>query len=234
MPVALGGTMTTMDTDALVSPNAAAGSAAAELNELINKRTELMAQLRDSERSARFGSEAVGQAREALTTAERRRLVGEVGASETRKAEAALANTRAASQEPWGERVEAARLALRDVDHQVGRLIADRLDELLACLDEEAQRVTDRANDALAEVVAVYREREAVAQRIDALAGTIRRPKFGDVSPTRLASIARAATALLEADPPGEVKPAFKADPRLPRGGSIPAAPESWEALHTA
>jgi hypothetical protein len=80
--------------------------------------------------------------------------------------------------------------------------------------------------------VSAYQEREAIAARIDALAGSIRRPKYGDVVTTKLEPVVRAATAVLEADPPGEAAPRLRSDPRLPRGGSIPAVEESpWPAI---
>jgi hypothetical protein len=100
---------------------------------------------------------------------------------------------------------------------------------LLGGLDEEAEAVTERCNDALAEVVAAYRAREAIAARIDAVAGTVRRPKFGDITLTRLEPVVREASRVLEGD--GEAKPALRSDPRLPRSGAIPAAPESMAPL---
>jgi hypothetical protein len=217
-----------MDTESLVSPNARAGSAAAEFNALIGQRAELVKQIANGERAARFGSTGAQEARAALIALERRAAGGEeVSAGERRKGEQRLKEAQAASQEPWGQRIEASRLALRDVDREVGTLITERLDELLSGLDEEAEAVTERASAALAEVVSAYRAREAVAGRIDALAGTIRRPRFGDVTLSKLAPIVREATRVLEGGPPGEVKPRLKADPRQPRGGSLPAAEES-------
>jgi hypothetical protein len=123
------------------------------------------------------------------------------------------------------------RTAIRDVERELGRLIADRLDGLLEGLDAEAEAVTERCNDALAEVVAAYRARKAIAARIDALAGTVRRPKFGDITLTRLEPVAREATRVLEGDPPGEARPRLRQDPRLPRSGAIPATPESMAPL---
>jgi hypothetical protein len=109
-----------MDTSGLVTPNAKAASVAAELNKLIDQRDGLVAQLRDSERAARFGADAVEQARQTLTTVERRRLIGEAAEAEAHKAEAALQRARATSAEPWGERIEATRMAIRDVERELG------------------------------------------------------------------------------------------------------------------
>jgi hypothetical protein len=217
--------MTGMHTDALFTPDAADGSAAAELNGLIAKRTALGARLRDAERAQDFGSDAVEKARQALVDVERHRLTGEASEADTRKAEAALDKAQAASREPWGERIEATRMAVRDVDRAGGALIIGRLDELLAGLDEEAEAVRERCNAALEEVGAAYRAREAIAARIDNLAGRIRQPKFGDIALTKLEPVVREANRILDAD--GEPKPALRADPRLPRGGSMPAVEES-------
>jgi uncharacterized coiled-coil DUF342 family protein len=217
--------MTGMETDGLVTPDAKPDTAAATLNGVIEQRDALVAQLRDSERAQRFGTDAVEQARQALTTVERRRLIGEATEAETRKAEAALEKAKAASREPWGERIEATRMALRDVEREIGTLIGDRLEELLAGVDEEAEAVRERANAALEEVVSAYRAREAIAQRIDSLAATIRRPRYGDIALSKLEPVVREASRVLEGG--GEAKPALRSDPRLPRGGSIPAAPES-------
>jgi hypothetical protein len=132
------------------------------------------------ERTARFGGEGVQETSEALTALERRRLAGEqVTDAEVRNAEKRLADARASSHEPWPGRTTAERLAVRDADQQVGTLITERFDELLAGLHEEAHAVADRANHALAEVIAAYQARETVAARIDAPAGTIGCPRLG-------------------------------------------------------
>jgi hypothetical protein len=55
---------------------------------LIDRRDALVAQLRDGERAARFGADAVGKARQELTAVERARLAGEATPAQARKAEA--------------------------------------------------------------------------------------------------------------------------------------------------
>ena len=116
-----------MDTNSLRTPDAAPGSAAAELNELIAKRDELVAQLHDAERSQRFGTSGVEEARRELTDVERRRLGGEATAAEVRKAEQRLQDALSPSREPWAERVAASRMAVvrrasgRDADRRQAR-----------------------------------------------------------------------------------------------------------------
>jgi hypothetical protein len=148
-----------------------------ELDRLIDRRAELATEVAAAERSERVGAEGVRAARERLTEVERRRLGGEDVGAERRKAEAALAKAEAESREPWRERAEAARRAVRDVDREIARAIMADFDGLLAVLHEEGEAARDRANEMLEQVVTAYQAREATAARIDALAATIRRPR---------------------------------------------------------
>jgi hypothetical protein len=203
-----------------------------ELDRLLGRRDELAAEVEAAERSERFGADNVREAREKLTDVERRRMAGEDVAAEARKAEAALAKAQASSAEPWRERAEGGRRAVRDVDHEIATMITMQFDRLLAVLTDEAEAARERCDEALEQVAVAYRAREATAARIDGLAATIRRPRFGDVALTRMEPVVREATKLIESG--GERAPALIHDPRVPRSGAIAAQDSPYAPVRFA
>jgi hypothetical protein len=77
-------------------------------------------------------------------------------------------------------------------------------------------------DDAARELIDAYAARQAVEQRVFALAGVVRTPRPGDVARTRAEAVAREAEALLQRG--GEEAPALVTDPRQPRHGQAVAA----------
>jgi hypothetical protein len=220
-----------LPTDALRTPGAAAGSVAEAVNCLQDRRGELAARVAYAERRLTFASSDAVDARDALTRLERRRLGGEdVSDAETRKAEKRLTDAQATSREPWAERAQAARSAVRDTEREIAALINEHLSELLENLHAEGQAVAEQVNAALTSLIAAYEARERVAQRIDSVAGVIRPPRFGDIALTRLEPVVREARRVLDGE--GERPPRLTHDPREPRGGVMaPTAQHEWASF---
>jgi hypothetical protein len=96
------------------------GAEAIELNRLLTRRTELVANVDGLERRQRSSHQDAAEASDALEQLERRAFNGErVIDAHRKRAEDALAKAQRAEREPWLERARAAQQAVRDADQAV-------------------------------------------------------------------------------------------------------------------
>jgi hypothetical protein len=144
-----------------------------------------------------------------------------VNAAERTKLERELAAAKAATHEPWAERIAGVEAAARDVDRAVALYVAGNLDELLAELHENAEAAASAVDAACRELVTAYHRRQTVDAHVIAVAATVRIPRAGDVAPTRAEAVVREANRLLDGG--GEQAPLLRTDPRAPRHGQVPA-----------
>ena len=107
---------------------------------------------------------------------ERRRHRGDATAADVKQAEEALHDVKMKAAKPWRERLAGIRAAVRDGDNEIAAYVGQHYAELADELGEDAQGAVAAMNDALAAVDRAYLQREAVAARVIALAGVIRRP----------------------------------------------------------
>jgi hypothetical protein len=191
--------------------------AAHELTRLVERRAALAEQARDIDRRLTFASDDVGRASATLEAVERRRFGGEDVSAEARKAETALAKARAEAVEPWAQRGAGARAALKDADAEIRRFVGENYDSLAGEVEQDARDAAERVDAALGELVAAYREREAIVGRFNVLIGAVGRVEPGMVPFSRCEPVVRAAERVLEAG--GEVPPIPKRDPRGPIHG---------------
>jgi hypothetical protein len=148
-----------------------------------------------------------------------------VTAAQRSKAEAELAEARAADAAPWGERRTALRAAIGDHHNRVQAFIAAHFVELLAELEEDGEQAAHKVNDAAAALVEAAHERDACSKRVDALVTAVRgQSKFGDVAISRSEAVAREAERLLAEG--GEVGPTLRPE-LVPRQGVTADEPEA-------
>lgn len=188
------------------------------LNDMLDHRAELASAARDAENAPHVAAQETQRASAELAALERRRHNGDdVPEAELKAAEKALATARAKTGQPWTERAQGARAALRDADVEIGAYVRDNYDPLNGELSADAEAVKSRVDDALAEVVAAHAAREHVASRANALASVIRPVRPGDVAWSKVEGVTREAEAVLLGG--GEAAPATRHDPRVPRAG---------------
>jgi hypothetical protein len=201
----------------------AESSAAEKLAELTQARDRAAARVDELESEQRAATQAAAEASAALADLERRALGGEkVSAAGRREAEDALARARAEAEQPWGERVEGCRAAVRDAHQRVQHFTAEHLDALVQGLEQDGEVAASSLNSAAEALVAAYRERERIAGEIATLVSPVARIHPGDVAFSRAEQVARAASDLIESG--GEVPPRLRRDPRQARGGMVPEA----------
>jgi hypothetical protein len=163
------------------------------------------------EHEARASASAAAEAAAALVEHERRGG----RAAERQQLEQALAEAKAKAAEPWHERAEGARQAVRDADQELRRYQAEHLDELVEVLQEDGRIAAADLTTHAEGVVTAFARREEIARQISALAGSIGRVFPGDVSGTNAQRLVDAARELIAAG--GEVAPELRRDPRQPR-----------------
>jgi hypothetical protein len=133
---------------------------------------------------ARDGAARAVRARsDELAALERRRAAGEdVSADAVRKAERALSAARAKASEPWPQRLDGTRAALRAADGVVQEFARRRYPELAAEIAADAREAARAVDDAMREVLHARGEHTAVgerAARLIVVAGA--RDKYGTV-----------------------------------------------------
>jgi hypothetical protein len=148
--------------------------------------------------------------RDGTTPAQRTKLEKALGEAETR-----------ASQR-WAERIEGARQAARDAQFELQRFTAEHLTELVAQVEADGERATEKVNTAATALVEAFNEREQVAAQIAALASQAGRINPGDVSRSAAEGAAQAAAALIQRG--GEVAPTLLHDPRKPQHPEVVSA----------
>jgi hypothetical protein len=136
---------------------------AERLEQLLDRRRELIATAEEAERRMRFGSSEVSDAKAAVEQAERARLSRAGSAQAVADAEARLAEARAAQDLPWRERLTGARSAIRDADKAISEHIAANYERLAAEHNERAEQAAQAVDAALRVVLDAIREREAFA-----------------------------------------------------------------------
>lgn len=153
--------------------------------------------------------QAVEQSREAsaqLAEVERS------GASAARRhaAEEKLGEAKQRAGEPWAERVEGAKAALRDADARVRAFVEANLGELIDGIEERGEAAASRVNSAAAELLSAVAEWRAVESELSATIVPVHQPGVGDVSRPQpeTEAAARAVAALVAAG--GERGPALE------------------------
>jgi hypothetical protein len=192
------------------------GTAAKELAALVNRRASLDEREGELDQQQRAATAEVELMRARLADLERAAVSGDKVDEKTRReAEEALTRARLKAAEPWAERREGVRAAMREADQAVTTFVGAHFDELLAELREDAENAAEDLNRACARVVDAYAERARVEQCVTSLCAIIRHPRPGDIAYTRAAAVAKEAeTLLLEG---GEAAPLPRVDPRQPR-----------------
>jgi hypothetical protein len=191
---------------------------------LVDLRSRANARVEELEGQARAAGQAVVEASAALAEFERK------GGrpADRRQLEQELAAAKQRAEEPWHERVEGARAALRDADEQLRQYQAQHLNELVEALEADGRIVASKIDAACEAVVTAYSERERIAHEISAVASQVGRIHFGDISFSRAEALAREARTLIQEG--GEVPPTLRRDPRQPRLGEPAVADEKVEA----
>jgi chromosome segregation ATPase len=197
----------------------------AAMNKLVEARERANDRVRELEAEQRLASQTLVAARETLVQFERR---GGGRPAERRQLEEALAKAKKAAEEPWSERLEGARRAARDAQHEVQRFVAEHLAELVEAREVDGQAAAERINTAAAEMLAGYQEWSQVATEINGLLALVGPVRPGDVSFTRCEALAREASTLLREG--GEQAPVVRHRPGEPRYGLLPAVPEPVSA----
>jgi chorismate mutase len=187
---------------------------------LVDQRDRATARVDELEREARAAGEGLTTARAALVESERHHG----RAAERRQLEQALAEAKATAEQPWPERVEGARQAVRDADRELQQFQGEHLSELVEALEADGKIATEKLNDAAEALVQAFGKREEIARQIGAVASQVGRTHPGDVTFTTAQAVAQAARELLQRG--GETAPTLQRDPRQPRLGQPVAADE--------
>lgn len=194
------------------------GEAAHALAALLATRAELEERLDALDREQRAATKRRDAASGALADLERKMILGSVVTDAQRTdAEDALARAKAENAAPWLERRAGVLAAIRDHDRELQTFVADHLDELLAEQAEDGEAAAEAVDRACQALVAAFRERQAVEQRVVGIAAMIRIPRVEDVARTRAEAVVAEANRLLDAG--GEAAPLLRVDPRAPREG---------------
>lgn len=128
-----------------------------------------------------------------------------LSASKRSALEEKLAVAKAKAAEPWAERIDGAKAALRDVDGAVRAFVSEHLDELVTGLEADGRLAAEEVNAAAGALIAAQLKREQIASSISRLIMLVGRPGPGDVSRSVAEEAARAAAALAAAG--GELPP---------------------------
>jgi hypothetical protein len=169
--------------------------ASGELAKLQDRRARAAARVDALEADWRAAVTAAQEASAGLAHAER---VG-VSASKRSALEEELATAKARAAEPWAERVEGAKAAVRDADSAIREHVATHLPALVA--DEEAagREVAAKINELALALVAAFSEREQIESSLgQLLVRAAGRVSPGDVTYSRAADVAVACRALLD------------------------------------
>lgn len=195
-------------------------AASLELAELVDARIELERKLRAIDDEQRTASEAVARFSGELSELERRAAGGvDVADNERKKHEVQLAKARAMADEPWDERRVGVRAAIRDRDRELQMYVGEHFTELIGDLHDEGERAANAVTEATTVLAEAIRQREAVHERVSALASMVRPVRPGDVAGSRAERLAAEANKLLENG--GEQPPTLLVDPRGPRHGGV-------------
>ena len=175
------------------------------------RHAELVRAVRAVEQARDDAGHEASRLSDELAALERQRGGGENVAGKVSKAEAALVKARAASAEPWSERVRGAESAATDAAGAVQRFATANYAALMGELDEDAAAAAERCNAVLEAVQDAHYERERVSGRVAALAALagLNRPNL--VPESKLTRLARDAEAVLMAG--GEVAPVARREP---------------------
>lgn len=183
--------------------------------QLVEKRRQAEARVDQIEAEARTSRQRFAEAREALIQAE----ASGVPEAKRRTLERELAEAEARAGEPWGERVEGARRAVRQRQAEVQQFVSENLSQLVAALEADGQAIAAKLNEHAEGLVTAYAERERIAGEISQLVSSAEvHVKFGDISFSRADELARAASTLIETG--GESPPKWR-DPREPRHAQL-------------
>jgi hypothetical protein len=134
--------------------------------------------------------------------------------TERSELEQALADAEAHASERWPERIEGARAAVRDAHAVVAGFVGEHLDELVTNRERDGEVVASKLTELAEAILAVYVERERVAQEISALVSTVTHVNPGTVTFTRAEALANEARKLIERG--GEAPPVLRRE-RLPQ-----------------
>jgi hypothetical protein len=178
------------------------------LRELQGKRDAATSRVDELEREWRTAVAAAREASAALTEGERHGLAS----AKRRDLEKTLAAAKARADEPWKERVDGGKRAVRDRAAEIRTFVAGHFPELVADIEEEGQQAAETVNTAAAALIAAHLERERIAAQLGQLLTQVQPPSVGDVSYTAPAAeqAARAAAALVAAG--GEVPVRLRRD----------------------
>jgi hypothetical protein len=200
-----------------------------ELGALADRRADLAAGLDDLVAQQRAATATADAAAAHVADLERRRLGGEdVAAGEQSKAAKDLERARAAQSQPWAERRQGHKAAIRDADVAITRFVGERFDDLLAGLTEQGVEAARAIDVAAEQVIAAYAYRAQIANTMSALANSIAMVRPGDVSYTMAEPLAKEARRLL--DRGGERPPTCR-EPRVPRQGKLAPDPAMEDEL---
>jgi hypothetical protein len=202
---------------------AARGEAAQQLAALVADRAALDRKLDAIDLAQREAGEQVVQRSAELAELERRAAGGEKVSEKARaEAERAVTGARVKAGQPWAERRQGVRAAIRDADSAIHVHVNSRWDELIGEVEEDASAAADALTRAAAQVVDAFEARMAVERRLSWLVGWVRPARVGDIAATKAEPLVREAGRFLERG--GEVAPRLASDPREPRHGERPAA----------
>jgi chromosome segregation ATPase len=190
---------------------------------IVDQRDRTSARVDELEREARAAGEGLTAARAALVESERQGG----RAAQRRQLEQALAEAKAKASEPWAERIEGARQAVRDADRKLQEFQGEHLSELVEALEADGKIATAELDAAAEALVQAFGKREEIARQIGAVASQVGRTHPGDVTFTTAQAVAEAARELLQRG--GETPPTLRRDPRQPRLGQPAAADEKVE-----
>jgi hypothetical protein len=169
--------------------------AVVELTQLRERRARAARRVAELEREWRSANEQAAQASARLAEVERQGA----SAAARHKAEEALSEAKALAAQPWAERVDGAKRAVRDVDVAVRAHVSGHLVELVEALEADGRAVAERINAAAADLVAAHAEWEAVATELGATIAMVSPPGPLDVSRSQAEQAARAVAALVAA-----------------------------------
>jgi hypothetical protein len=182
---------------------------------LVAERHSAVARIGELEQQQRAAAEAREVTRAQLIEFERR---GDGKPAMRDKLEAALADAERKASERWPERIEGARHAVRDAEHELRLFTAEHLHELVG---EVEARGAEAAADVVAAAEALleaYRRRAQAEQQIGelvTLAGARIHP--ADIGPpTRAERAAAECTRLVEEGEPGPQLRRYPGEPRHP------------------
>jgi hypothetical protein len=169
--------------------------ATAALEELREERNRAASRVSSLEAEWRTAQASVASASAALAEIERHGG----SASGRSKAEEALAEAKATAAQPWSERVDGARRAVRDRDSAIRAFVGANLVALVASIEADGELAAQRLNQAVADLLSAAAEWQAAESRLAQTINVVARPSPGDVSHPRAGEVVRVVTALASA-----------------------------------